>query len=634
MNIPIQNMNPAHTAYYPRLETDKLFMMGEGSFFYEGYIDRAVRYIERVQLLDIKLWKQFANQFRFPADDADLGWRCEYWGKMMRGAGFTYAYTQDKELYRVMEETVRDLLATQDKLGRFSTYSVENEFQGWDLWGRKYVLLGLQYFCDICKDDSLKREIVSAMSRHADYILSQIGPEREGKRPITQTSSFWQGMNSSSILEPVVRLYNITGEQKYLDFASYIVETGAIADGNLFELAYEGRLYPYQYPVTKAYEMMSCFEGLLEYYRATKIEKWRIAAENFVRLVMESDVTVIGCAGCTHELFDHSAKGQTDEERNRTIHMQETCVTVTWMKLCFQLLCLKGDAQYAGAMERSIYNALLGTLNTGKETISVSRSLKGYHLESGLQVDSVILPFDSYSPLLPNIRGKYVGGLKVMENGMFYGCCAAIGAAGTGMIPLASAMLRQDGVSVNLYLPGEIQTFTPDNTPLRLTVKTGYPVSGEITVTAEPETERRFVLALRIPDWSKKTTAEINGKAVTARAGTYLELDREWKPGDKVTLRLDMRTRAVFQDGYVSLSRGPLVLARDARLGRVDEEVAIEADREGYVAAKLTGAVPFEHVLGVEIPVTKGSSFVMIDYSSSGRTWEEDSRTAAWLSCR
>ncbi len=66
----------------------------------------------------------------------------------------------------------------------------------------------------------------------------------------------------------------MTGLKKYLNFAEYIVDNGGISEGNIFELAYEGKLYPYQYPVVKAYEMMSCFEGLLEYYRVTKTPKY------------------------------------------------------------------------------------------------------------------------------------------------------------------------------------------------------------------------------------------------------------------------------------------------------------------------------------------------------------------------
>ena len=131
------------------------------------------------------------------------------------------------------------------------------------------------------------------MKRQADCILAHIGPAREGKTEINEATDHWAGLNSSSLLEPIVRLYTLTGERRYLDFAAYIVERGGCGKGNIFELAYENRLSPYQYPVTKAYEMMSCFEGLLEYARVTGNEKWLRAAERFARRVAATDDTLI-----------------------------------------------------------------------------------------------------------------------------------------------------------------------------------------------------------------------------------------------------------------------------------------------------------------------------------------------------
>jgi DUF1680 family protein len=352
-----------------------------------------------------------------------------------------------------MKQTVRALLETEDSLGRISTYSVENEFHGWDMWGRKYILLGLQYFIDVSDDAELREKAIATMCRNLDYIISKIGPESEGKLPITKTSNYWMGLNSCTILEPVVRLYLITGKKEYLDFADYIVSTGAVDEGNLFELAYEGKLYPYQYPVTKAYEMMSAFEGLMEYYRVTGIEKWRVAACNFGKLVAESDITIIGCSGCTHELFDNSAVKQANTQN--LIIMQETCVTVTWIKFITQVLLLCADASLADAIESSVYNALLGSINTEH-----TDALAGF-------------TFDSYSPLLMATRGRALGGTQRMRNNTeVYGCCVAIGAAGTGHIPSIAVMASHDGVAVNLYESGVVNAVTPAGKNLSLSFDT------------------------------------------------------------------------------------------------------------------------------------------------------------------
>lgn len=273
MSKAIETLYEHGTVNEKRVDTDRLFTDTGAECAFTGILDKTIRFVEDFQLLDSDNWARFVNQFKVRTDSENNGWRGEYWGKMMRGAAFTYAYTRDEKLYKALCDTVEDMLTAEDEFGRISSFTVPTEFHGWDLWCRKYVMLGMQYFMEICEDEDLKKRCVASMCRQCDYLISKLGPKREGKLPITSASECWRGLNSSSILEPVVRLYDLTGDKKYLDFASYIVSEGGTSICNIFDLAYEDKTDPYQYPVTKAYEMMSCFEGLLEYYRATGIER-------------------------------------------------------------------------------------------------------------------------------------------------------------------------------------------------------------------------------------------------------------------------------------------------------------------------------------------------------------------------
>ena len=119
---------------------------------------------------------------------------------------------------------------------------MNHEFDGWDIWSRKYVLLGMEYYLEICKDEALKAQIVESMCRQVDYIMTKIGDPKDGKLLITKATRHWRGLNSASLLEPIVRLYNLTKEQKYFDFATYIVNCGATDIVNIFDLAYEDKL--------------------------------------------------------------------------------------------------------------------------------------------------------------------------------------------------------------------------------------------------------------------------------------------------------------------------------------------------------------------------------------------------------
>ena len=617
----IEKLVTDNIAYKTRKNTDSLFNLPAGSVSFSGVLMDSIKFVEKSQLLSKETWLLFVDQFRKGnTDDHNVGWRCEYWGKMMRGAVLCYKCTNSDELYAVLEETVRDMLTTQDSLGRFSTYSKENELQGWDVWGRKYILLGFQFFLEICKDEALKAQIISALIRHADAMIDTIGPYSEGKKELHDTASHWEGLSASSVLEPFVLMYNITGFKRYLDFASYIVDRGGTKVGNLFKMAYENKLAPFQYPVVKAYEMMSNFEGLLEYYRVTGIEKWKEAVINFAHQVAKTDITVIGCSGCTHELFDNSAVRQFDiEEKNI---MQETCVTVTWMKFCWQVLCITGDSIFADYIEQSLYNAMLGSINTYSNTHNGG------------------LPFDSYSPLLPGLRGRKMGGYQEMEGGKFYGCCACIGAAGLGLPGLISTMSRADGVAVNFYQEGVVNTLTPAGNALTLKTQTAYPVCGNVRIQVEAGGEEEFVIALRIPSYSDNTVLTVNGEVVPVTPGTYCELSSAWGSGDVIELSFDMRVMEVtpMEYGvsradapYAALRRGPIVLAMDARLGNdLDKKVTLLKNEDGSVKVAPSKA-PFDALLCLDVYQKDGSTFKMVDYQSAGKTWAEDSRMCAWF---
>ncbi len=645
------NFYQQNTANFPRMETDKLFVDYSNTAKYSGFMSNAFAFVENAQLLRTDLWDRFVQQFREEAD-TDNGWRGEYWGKMMRGACFVYSYTKNEKLYRILTQTVNDMIATADEVGRISSYPVDLEFDGWDIWSRKYVLLGLQYFMEICDDDALNAKIVQSMCKQVDYIISKIGAKEDGKLPITSATCEWRGLNSSSLLEPIVRLYNITGEQKYFDFAEYIVEAGFTDIANLIERAYVNDFDLYQYPVTKAYEMISCFEGLLEFYRITKDEKHKTAVINFADRILKSDITVIGTCGCTGELFDHS----TVRQANTTNHpiKQETCVTVTLMKFFYQMTLLTGDPKYVDAFETALYNAYLGAFNT-------EGAVEPRLMEQQPDWDFEPLPFDSYSPLTAGVRGYWIGGLKHMSDNHYYSCCACIGSAGIGLAPKMQLLTSKTGFALNLFVNGTVASKTPNNQDIVFNVKTAYPVDGIVEITVDTAAPEAFELLIRNPAWSKTTSIAVNGEAVKAESG-YTRIERVWQAGDTITVELDMRTEVIrpipygslvlmtdIRWGYnysvskfdredplakhhVALRRGPIMLAQENRLGySVDDPCSIKINDDGYVDVTLTETDVYPNILAVNVPLTDGGTMLVTDYASAGKLMNNESKTAVWM---
>lgn len=648
------NLYQEGTANFPRLKTDKHFINFDNEYYFDEITDKTMKYTEEKQSLREDLWIDFVNQFTDRIDGPNFGWRGEYWGKMMRGACFVYSYTKNPKLLEVLTATVRNILTTEDDQGRISSYVVEQEFTGWDIWSRKYVLLGMQYFLEINNDKELEKEIIASMCRQVDYLISKLGRAADGKIPITRTARHWYGLNSSSVLEPVVRLYNITGEKRFLDFANYIVSEGGCWAENVFKLAEKKQLRIYQYPVTKAYEMTSCFEGLLELYRITGEEWYKTAILNFADLILEDEFTIIGSAGCTHELFDHSKVRQANT--TNYFVMQETCVTVTLMKFFMQLNLLTADPKYIDAYEISYYNGFLGTVNI-KERLADSTTLERERAKNPAIVP-VVLPFTSYSPLTAGTRGGNIGGLQVMKNNKYYGCCVCIAGAGIGSVHKTALMSTENGFALNLYISGVMKSFAPNGSPVEFKINTKYPAENSVEILINNPEKAEFTLKLRNPSFSANTKIAQNGKEITVKEG-YNEIVCK-NEIETIELVFDMPLTVVKPIPYgnqvlmnevrwggnciviptydeedpeakntIALQKGPLMFAQDSRFGYDMTKAAKIIDDNGIVSFEKATA-DFETQLCIKVK-TKDGDMMLCDYASAGKVLDEGNKAAVWI---
>lgn len=158
-------------------------------------------------------------------------------------------------------------------------------------------------------------------------------------------------------------------------------------------------------------------------------------------------------------------------------------------------------------------------------------------------------------------------------------------------------MTDKAGPVVNLYAPGSAKVRLKSGDEVLIAQETNYPVSDEVALTIRPAaSDRRFTLSLRIPAWSRRTTLTVNGQAVSCRPGTYAKLERAWTAGDRVVLKLDLRSRAVPEPSgapALAVMRGPILLALDNRLVHPqDGAVRLLTDAGGHVELKPRSAKP------------------------------------------
>ncbi len=597
-----------------------VFACINGKMSFEGYIGELEKYLIDKHVTNGDVWKLFVNQFRNKTDN-DLRWRGEYWGKAMRGAAMLYKATKNPAIYEAMKETIEDLLSTQAENGRISSYDEEMEFQGWDMWARKYIILGNLYFYEACEDEAFKEKLLAALVRHANYIIEHVGKE-EGKTPILQTSNAWGTMNSCSILEPFVKLYKLTGRPDYLAFAEYIVSTGLCDGANLIELSLQG-VPPHKYAHPKAYEMMSCFQGLLELYTVTGNPMHLEAVKKFADLVYENEVTIIGTAGYEGEFFSHGAPGQTEYSEQEVL---ETCVTTVWMNLCFRLLEITGDAKYAEWLECASLNAMNGSVNN-KDQLSVrSENWDPRGVDASLPMEQwpkyegkrQILPFDSYSPLVNARRGQLIAGFNVMEDEQIYGCCACIGVAGIAMEELFAVMKTENGYVVNLY-----EDCTVETSDCTLKMERN---KRTFAVRISVESANEFALKLRVPTWTKEYQVFVDGiEVATEEKDGYISVDVE---NSVVDITFNAGVKMLKYNGKIAFKKGPYVLARDQKLG---EDIAAAIALPEKLVVKTYENKIFDCDYAYKLQTEEGE-ISLCDYAHVGKEYDsDDCNISVWL---
>ena len=92
-------------------------------------------------------------------------WQSEFWGKWMLSAVGAYKITKDPELLEKMKYAAEGLLATQLKDGYIGNYGPDTQLTGWDIWGRKYSMLGLIKYYEISTD----KRAMNAAAKVADF---------------------------------------------------------------------------------------------------------------------------------------------------------------------------------------------------------------------------------------------------------------------------------------------------------------------------------------------------------------------------------------------------------------------------------------------------------------------------------
>ena len=450
--------------------------------------------------------------------------------KALEGMAYSLINNPDPELEKKADEWIDKFAAAQQPDGYINTfYTLTGLDKRWtnmdkhEMYCAGHMIeAGVAYY-----QATGKRKLLDVCIRMTDHMMSQFGP---GKR-------HWVPGHEEIELA-LVKLYQTTQEQKYLDFAYWLLEERGHGHGTMGD---EGKWDPVYYqdivPVRRltdisghAVRCMYLYCGMAD-VAALKNDTGYIAAiDRLWDDVVHRNMYITGGIGSSRD-----NEGFTEDYDLPNLDAYcETCASVGMVLWNQRMNQLTGDSKYIDILERSLYNGALAGISLGGDLFFYVNPLesKGDHHRQEWY-GCACCP-SQLSRFLPSI-GNYI---------------------------YASS---DDALWVNLYI-GNTGQIRIGETDILLTQETDYPWDGSVKLTISTSQPLEKEIRLRIPNWCKTYDLSINGKRINVSEEKGYAVIKDWKSQDVIALDMDMPVEIVAADPHVkenfgkrAIQRGPLV---------------------------------------------------------------------------
>ncbi len=491
--------------------------------------------------------------YGFVFQDSDLA-------KWLETVAYSLAEKRDAELEALADEAIDLVAAAQGADGYLNTYfSITSPEDRWTNLHEAHELYCAGHFIEAGVaywEATGKRQLLDVVRRFADLIDATFGIE-EGKR---------RGYCGHPEIElALVRLYEATGEERYLRLARYFVDergrepywfdieakrrggTHILSEFAKFDRAYlqaHARVRDQRDAVGHAVRVVYLFSAAADLARLTGDEGLAEACRRIWRSITGRRMYVSGGIGSA--AFGESFSGDWDLPNDSMY--TETCASVGMAFFARRMLDLEPHRRYADVLELELYNGALS---------GIARDGKSYFYVNPLEVRPAAC---AANPTLKHVK-------PVRQAWYPCACCPPNIARLIASLDRYVYGTRDDDLFVHLYVGGAGR-FRVGGAEVTLVQETAYPYEGAVKITVRAAAPAAFRLRLRVPAWCSSYACAVDGTAAEGRPGAdgYLCLDRTWRGETAVELRLDMPVRllrahpAVAADaGKVAVARGPLV---------------------------------------------------------------------------
>jgi DUF1680 family protein len=498
--------------------------------------------------------------------------------KWLEAAAYSLAECPDETLEKEVDEVIELIGKAQAPDGYFNSYyqtfGMDKRWTDLKSMHELYcaghlIEAAVAYF-----EATGKSEFLEIMRRYADLICKSFGPE-EGKI---------KGYPGHQEIElALVRLYSVTGENRYLELAEFfLLERGQ--SPNYFNVEAELRgddpqsedkhnVFQAHKPVLDQKEadghaVRACYmySGMADVARETGNGALLNACRELWKNIVKKRMYIIGGIGSSR----HGERFTFDYDLSNEEAYAETCAAIALIFFAKRMLDIECDSKYADIMEKALYNCLL----------------------SGLSLDGKKFFYENPLAVYPKAMEFYetTKGCGEFQRQEWFSCSCCPPNIARLLASLSGYIYSQDEhrLMVNLYISSEAE-FEIGGCEIKIEQKTDFPWNGSVKIKIASGGDAEFCMALRVPEWSDSCDFKVNGCAFEPEMEKgYAFVKRVWSEGDELDTDFSMPVRLMGAHpllkencGKVAIQRGPLIYClEEADNGTNLNDIVLDGDQK------------------------------------------------------
>ncbi|MDR0293282.1 MAG: glycoside hydrolase family 127 protein [Oscillospiraceae bacterium] len=476
--------------------------------------------------------------------------------KWLEAAAYALALKEDAALEEKADGLIALIEQAQEPDGYLNTYfTLKEPGHKWQNLAECHELYCAGHMMEAAvayRQATGKDRFLSVMRKNADLICARFGTGEGQVRGVPGHQEVELGL---------LRMYEATGEKRYLDTALYFINergrtpevlSGEIKNRGWFhwsreqEPSYNQRHLPVREQKDAAGHSVRAVymvTAMAELAALTEDRELADACGNLWRSIVDRRMYITGGVGSTV----HGEAFSSDYELPNDLAYAETCASIGMAFFARRMLELCPKGEYADILEKELYNGIL----------------------SGMQMDGKRFFYVNPLETVPNVSGvlpEYRHALPRRPEWYGCACCPPNLARLIASLGQYAWGESEKGIYAHIYLGGQARFSKAGG--ITVDCESGYPWKGDVRYTVRPKNENvSFFFAVHIPGWCGRWMVTVNGKEEkTIPRDGYAYIDRIWRNGDVVDVHLEMEPVRMYANanvraaaGCVALTRGPVV---------------------------------------------------------------------------